>query len=142
MSGPRTGCLTRLGRGLRLAGQLIKGLFLVGIVFPRIRPLQRDALIRSWCRETLEILSIRLTVQGDLPPANVMSVLFIANHVSWLDILAINAFRRTRFVAKSEVRRWPVIGWLAARTGTIFFRRASPREVARAAKRMVRRGLP
>jgi 1-acyl-sn-glycerol-3-phosphate acyltransferase len=143
MSGPRAGCLTRLRRGLYLVGHLVKGLVLVSVVFPRIRPVERDRLIEQWSRGALDILSVRLSLHGDTPPANVSSILFVANHVSWLDILVINACRRVRFVAKTEVRRWPVIGWLAARTGTIFFRRASPRELARAAKRMtafLRRG--
>ena len=54
-----------------------------------------------------------------------------ANHVSWLDIFALQAVRPTRFVAKSEVRDWPLAGWIAEHSGTLFILRALRREVAR-----------
>jgi 1-acyl-sn-glycerol-3-phosphate acyltransferase len=50
-----------------------------------------------------------------------------SNHISWLDIQVINAFKPVRFVAKSEVRGWPVFGWMAAQLGTVFIRRDSAR---------------
>jgi 1-acyl-sn-glycerol-3-phosphate acyltransferase len=50
--------------------------------------------------------------------------------MSWLDIHTIHTAWRVRFVAKSEVRRWPVIGWLAARTGTLFIERQRRRHAA------------
>lgn len=52
-------------------------------------------------------------------------VLLVANHVSWIDILVINAALPAAFVAKEEVRRWPLIGWLAAKNDTVFLRRGS-----------------
>ena len=54
-----------------------------------------------------------------------------ANHVSWLDIFALQAVRPIRFVAKSEVRDWPLAGWIAERSGTLFIRRGLRREAAR-----------
>jgi 1-acyl-sn-glycerol-3-phosphate acyltransferase len=47
----------------------------------------------------------------------------VANHSSWLDIFALNARKRIYFVSKSEVARWPGIGWLARATGTVFINR-------------------
>jgi 1-acyl-sn-glycerol-3-phosphate acyltransferase len=58
-------------------------------------------------------------------------LLLVANHVSWLDILAIDATLPSRFVSKAEVRRWPVIGWLAAMAGTLFLERGKRRDAAR-----------
>jgi 1-acyl-sn-glycerol-3-phosphate acyltransferase len=49
----------------------------------------------------------------------------VANHISWLDIFAINAVRPAAFIAKAEIRQWPLIGWLAARNDTVFLRRGS-----------------
>lgn len=49
--------------------------------------------------------------------------MLVANHVSWLDIFAINALAPSAFVAKAEIRRWPVVGWLVAMAGTIFIER-------------------
>lgn len=139
----RASRLTQLKRGSRLAIKLIKGLLLVGCVFPHLQPSERDVVIESWCREVLDVLSIRLNLRGEWPLEKVSSVMFVANHVSWLDILVINACRRVRFVAKSEVRQWPLVGWMAARTGTIFLKRTSRRELARVSKSvatLLRRG--
>ncbi|MEM9392307.1 MAG: lysophospholipid acyltransferase family protein [Pseudomonadota bacterium] len=47
----------------------------------------------------------------------------VANHASWLDIFSLNAFQRIYFVSKSEVAKWPGIGWLARATGTVFIAR-------------------
>jgi 1-acyl-sn-glycerol-3-phosphate acyltransferase len=55
----------------------------------------------------------------------------VANHVSWLDIQIIHSIWQVRFVAKSEVRRWPLIGWLSAHTGTLFIERGKGRHAAR-----------
>jgi 1-acyl-sn-glycerol-3-phosphate acyltransferase len=54
-----------------------------------------------------------------------------ANHVSWADIFVIASLRHTRFVAKSEIRDWPLAGWLAQKSGTIFIRRARRHDTAR-----------
>jgi 1-acyl-sn-glycerol-3-phosphate acyltransferase len=55
----------------------------------------------------------------------------VANHVSWLDIIAINAVLPAHFVAKSEIRAWPVIGWLSVRVGTLYIERARRRDTLR-----------
>ncbi len=138
MPRPTLGGITQLGRVLRLIAHLAKGVLLVWFVFPHINAIQRDAVIVGWSQEMLGILHARLRLLGHIPPATVSSALFAANHISWLDILAINAFRRVRFVAKAEVRQWPFIGWLAARTGTTFIRRSRNYEVARLAKTVSR----
>ena len=134
MPSPRTSRLTQLKRGGQLVLKLLKALFLIGVLFPHLRPSERDVIIECWCREVLDVLSIRLNLRGETPPGRVTSVLFVANHVSWMDILIINACRRVRFVAKTEVRQWPLVGWMAARTGTVFLKRTSPRELARMTK--------
>lgn len=72
------------------------------------------------CRAALVILGIRYRVEGQ--PMTGRGAL-VANHVSWLDIFALNAPAPLYFVAKSEVAGWPGIGWLARATGTLFIRR-------------------
>ena len=77
-------------------------------------------ITQAVCRITLVILGLRFTVQGlPLKTAGAM----VANHVSWLDIFALNARMPVMFVAKSEVAGWAGIGWLARATGTVFIRR-------------------
>lgn len=89
-------------------------------------------LTARWSRQLLGTLGVRLRGSGAAPEAG----LLVANHVSWLDIYAINALAPTTFVAKDELRHWPVIGWFSARTGTIFLERGS-RNAAMAAKEHV-----
>jgi 1-acyl-sn-glycerol-3-phosphate acyltransferase len=134
MSITRTGCLTRIGRGIRLIGKLSEAFVLVWLVFPYIESSRQDSIIERWCRNVLDILDIRMIVQGQAPPGRVQAVLFVANHISWMDILLLNACQRVRFVAKEEVRSWPFIGWIAARTGTLFLRRTSTHQLARVMK--------
>jgi 1-acyl-sn-glycerol-3-phosphate acyltransferase len=55
----------------------------------------------------------------------VTPALLASNHVSWLDIVVLGGLTHTDFLSKHEVRRWPVIGWLAARSGTLFIRRGN-----------------
>jgi 1-acyl-sn-glycerol-3-phosphate acyltransferase len=55
---------------------------------------------------------------------NESGCLLVANHISWLDIFVLNAIHPSQFIAKSEVRDWPLIGWLSRRCGTIFIERA------------------
>jgi len=131
MSHPTLSRIRQVARIIRLIAHLVRGILLEWFVFPHIKASQRDPLIVQWAQDTLRILNARLRFLGHIPPPTVSSVLFTANHISWMDILAINTFRRVRFVAKVEVGRWPVIGWLAARTGTISLRRSSHCEVAR-----------
>lgn len=57
--------------------------------------------------------------------------MLVANHVSWLDIFVIDSVVPARFVAKSEIRGWPLLGWLCERSGTLFLHRARRRDMAR-----------
>ena len=58
-----------------------------------------------------------------MPTADARGVLFVANHISWLDIWVLKAQLPMRFVSKSEIRDWPIIGWLAEHAGTLFVTR-------------------
>lgn len=91
-------------------------------LYPFSRPSRRLALKQRWSRRLLDILAVRLDAQlASAEPGS----LIVANHISWLDIYALNAARPMAFVAKAEVRDWPLIGWLAAKTDTVFLRRGS-----------------
>ena len=71
-------------------------------------------------RLALIILRLPLSVRGQ--PMQKPGAI-VANHSGWLDIFVLNATRNVYFVAKSEVARWPIIGWLARATGTMFITR-------------------
>jgi 1-acyl-sn-glycerol-3-phosphate acyltransferase len=91
---------------------------------------RRRRELQRWSAGLVRHLAANLTVHGE-PPHHSASFLLVANHVSWLDIFAINAAVPTRFVAKSEVRRWPLVGWLCVKADTLFIERARPRDLAR-----------
>jgi 1-acyl-sn-glycerol-3-phosphate acyltransferase len=80
--------------------------------------------IQFWARVILRVCGVRLSVRGRLPRRR---ALIVANHVSWLDIVAILAVSPSRILAKHEVGRWPLIGVLARSIGTIFVDRSRPR---------------
>lgn len=108
-------------RGARLLMHVVKGLLLATLV--KLDAAQRfdaERLAQTWSRQLLRILNVTLTVHGS-PAAD--GHLVVANHVSWLDIFILLAARPTRFVAKSEIRDWPVAGWLADALGTFYIRR-------------------
>jgi len=77
-------------------------------------------ITRFVCRTALRILRLPLTVHGT-PMTHPGAI--VANHSSWLDIFVLNAVQTVYFVAKAEVADWPMIGWLARATGTVFIAR-------------------
>lgn len=94
------------------------------------------ASVRWWSRRMLRLFGFRVRRIGkpvDGP------VLFVANHVSWLDIETLHAEHTASFVAKAEIARWPVVGWLAAQAGTIFHQRGDNASLARVMATMCER---
>ncbi|MEW2327350.1 lysophospholipid acyltransferase family protein [Micromonospora chersina] len=115
----------RAGRLLGVLGMLLAGVGLAALL-PLLPAGRRRAALRGWARWTLRALGVRLVVRGRLPRGR---ALLVANHVSWLDILAVLAVAPARMLAKREVRDWPVVGALAAAAGTVFVDRSRPRDL-------------
>jgi 1-acyl-sn-glycerol-3-phosphate acyltransferase len=120
---------------LRAAWRLVRavlhalhGAAVCAFVFPRLDTAGRMQRVAWWGAGMLRALGIRLEVEGTLAAA---PVLLLANHVSWLDILAIDALRGVRFVSKADVRHWPLIGYLVASGGTLFIERERKRDALR-----------
>jgi 1-acyl-sn-glycerol-3-phosphate acyltransferase len=76
---------------------------------------------RLWCRGTARLIGMRLSLEGE--PFRDCPTLFVANHVSYLDIVALGAFLDGTFVAKAEVAGWPLFGPLSRLASTFFVRR-------------------
>ena len=116
-----------LPAGLRLllvGFHLLNGAFQVALLFGLGGNLWRQRLKRAWSRQLLVLLGIRVKAGGaDL--ARIEAGLLVANHISFIDIFVINALLPCAFVAKSEVARWPLIGWLSRHTDTVFIERGS-----------------
>jgi 1-acyl-sn-glycerol-3-phosphate acyltransferase len=121
--------LRRILRISQLMLHLAWGVTLAGLVFPLLSPAQRDRRIMAWARRLLRVLGVRL--QADAAPRLPGGALLVCNHVSWLDIYLIYAVQRVHFVSKAEVRAWPVAGWLAHKTGTLFLERGRRADTAR-----------
>lgn len=81
-----------------------------------------------WSGKLLDILGIKLNVRGQARPG---AKLVVSNHVSWLDIVAINAVVPSRFVSKAEVARWPLVGRLVSAAGTLYLARERRRDAMR-----------
>jgi 1-acyl-sn-glycerol-3-phosphate acyltransferase len=107
-----------------ILAHVLRGVVTLLILFPFISTSSKNHHIRKWSKRLLKIFGVDLQVNAsDLIPDG--SFLLASNHVSWMDIHVINAFRPIRFVAKSEVANWPIFGWMAKQLGTIFIRRDS-----------------
>ncbi|GAA3165745.1 lysophospholipid acyltransferase family protein [Streptomyces virens] len=93
-------------------------LLLAGIV---LLPLGRRipaGPVRWWSRWIVRAAGVRVRIAGAAAPAG--GLLLVANHISWLDVPLLAAVRPARMLAKTEIRRWPVAGALAARGGVLF----------------------
>ena len=128
-------------RGLRAAWRLwrallhaLGGLFTILLVFPRLSIEQRHARVQAWAGRMLRVLGIGLQVRGQPPVHGPM--LLVANHISWLDILVMHAARYCRFVSKSDVKHWPLLGALATGAGTLYIERESRRDAMRVVHHM------
>jgi 1-acyl-sn-glycerol-3-phosphate acyltransferase len=82
----------------------------------------RDRLVRAWQGGLLRVFGLRLRRVGTPLPGG---TLFVANHVSWMDISALHSQRMMGFVAKREIDGWPLVGFMARRGETIFHQRGS-----------------
>jgi 1-acyl-sn-glycerol-3-phosphate acyltransferase len=106
---------------------------ILATIFPLAGAERRRALIAWWSGKLLRILAVRARVEGERPRA---AAIVAANHVAWLDIFVVLSAVPLRFIGKSEIRSWPVAGWIAARAGTIFIRRGLRRDIARINERV------
>jgi 1-acyl-sn-glycerol-3-phosphate acyltransferase len=127
----RTPLPLRIYRYLRVSVHVFQGIATTALVFPFIALPRRRALIKRWSNRLLRIMNVDARVRGlpaDGLPGN---VLIVANHISWLDIFVLNTVEPGRFIAKSELEEWPLVGHLIAGCGTLFLDRSSRRDAHR-----------
>lgn len=100
------------------------------------------SIVRSYLGWVAWLLGLRITVRGVPVTGN---ALYVANHISWLDIPAIGGTTYARFIAKSEIAGWSLIGWLAKLGGSVFVRRqmrSETRVQANAVSAALKEGVP
>ncbi len=121
----------------RLCRAVLHGLHGVLLVlggFPRWPQARREATIAWWAAKMLRVLGLRLQVQGRFKPG---AKLIVANHVSWIDILAVHAVcPEARFVSKADVQAWPVVRHLVASARTLYIQRETRRDALRVMHQM------
>ncbi|MFG5409079.1 lysophospholipid acyltransferase family protein [Piscinibacter sakaiensis] len=108
---------------------MLHGTAIAVLRFPAMDEAARHARIRWWSARLLQLMGVEARHDGR-PRGG--ATLVVANHVSWLDILALHAHcPQARFVSKADVRRWPVLGRLVASAGTLFIERERKRDALR-----------
>ncbi len=131
------GPMRRLRGAWRLLRAVLHGLHGIAIVllrFPRLDAAARHARIAWWSAKMLRMLGLELRVGGSFRPG---AKLVVANHVSWLDIMAIHAVcPEARFVSKAEVRHWPLVNRLVDSAGTLYIEREKRRDALRVVHQM------
>ncbi|HAJ14307.1 MAG: lysophospholipid acyltransferase family protein [Hydrogenophaga sp.] len=126
--------LRALWRALRALAHVLRGLWIIRTEFGRLTPDACALLVREWSRRMLDIMGVSLSVEGERPQRG--PLLLLANHISWLDILVLNAAYPVRFVSKADVRHWPVLGALITGAGTILIERERRRDAMRVVHHM------
>lgn len=118
-------------RLLRVGVHLLVGLWTCALVFPLTNAAGRAWRIKCWSIKLVAMCGVDVEIRHGVGTETAARALIVANHVSWLDIFVINSVDACRFVAKSDIRDWPLIGWLSAKSGTIFISRGRVRDVRR-----------
>ena len=123
--------LTRLYRAARIFLHTFIGLIVASVVLPLFNNLHKRSIIKWWCGGLLRAFHIQVRTFGCLPSANTQGVMFVANHVSWADIHALNSLIPLRFVAKSDIKNWPIFGYLVTKANTLFIDRSKRQQAGR-----------
>ncbi|MFC4856610.1 lysophospholipid acyltransferase family protein [Actinophytocola glycyrrhizae] len=120
----------RVVRVLRIVGVVtVVLLSLLSLLFlPLIGGRGRNWLTRAIFRAVLVAVGVRLVVHGEIPGPG-RGALVVNNHTSWLDIVAVNAVRPMRAVAKKDIASWPVLGWLVSAAGSVYVDRENIRSL-------------
>jgi len=122
--------IKKIYRLLRIIAHVLWGVLLAIYYLDNNRKLseKEQQIVREWNRRFLKLMNIETRVHGDVHPGN---HLMVANHISWKDIVLLNSIYTTRFVAKSEIARWPLVGWLSNKVGTLFVKRGNISDIRR-----------
>lgn len=131
--GSWTRTVRRLWRAPLVALHVLAGVGVAALLRPGRDGTVSCRPLAIWSRLLCRIIGVRIVVNGT-PRAG--AVLFVANHVSWLDIFCIATVCPTHFLAKREVADWPLFGWLSRRAGTAFIRRGGDNGAGEAAEQL------
>ena len=127
-------------RAVLLVLHILIGIGIAFVAFPLSRTQARRNRINHWWSQwVLRLCGVRLRFSGqslgdELSDTGIQAGrigrMLLSNHISWIDIFAINAVMPCRFVAKADIVRWPIIGGMLAHSGTLFIERGRRSAVA------------
>ncbi|NOQ89323.1 MAG: hypothetical protein GQ549_00075 [Gammaproteobacteria bacterium] len=114
--------IRKLTRTILLGLLLIIGIILTVVFLRNTRHTSgfANAIVSTWLGTVAHSLGVRIKTFGTALPEK---TLFVANHISWLDILILGNLIPVHFLSKHEVKSIPLIGWLATRAGTLYIKR-------------------
>jgi 1-acyl-sn-glycerol-3-phosphate acyltransferase len=129
-----------VGRGFRLMGMFVVFGTELAVKRPATREQRADWLHR-FCARAMRGMGIEISVEGEFPGRGAV----ISNHLSYVDIVVFAALHPCVFVAKAEMQKWPVVGWMTTMSGTVYVARGHGGSAMKARKGMqaaVDAGLP
>jgi 1-acyl-sn-glycerol-3-phosphate acyltransferase len=127
----QTNILIILYRLVRILTHILVGISIVASIWSFTGSNARRTLTKWWCNKLLRCFNIQLITHGKLPDSTLNNTMFIANHISWADIYALNSILPLQFIAKSDINQWPILGYLVRKSGTIFINRNSRKDTSR-----------
>jgi 1-acyl-sn-glycerol-3-phosphate acyltransferase len=126
-------------RAIVFSAHVLLGVAIVLVIFPFAGQIARNRINRRWSRVLITLCGARVVASGVAVPLQLqrdgidpdrIGRLALANHVSWIDVFAINAILPSRFIAKAEIGKWPLLGVLVSRGGTLYIERGRRHAVA------------
>jgi 1-acyl-sn-glycerol-3-phosphate acyltransferase len=126
-------------RAVVVSAHVLLGVVIVLVIFPFAGKIARNRINRMWSRVLIALCGARVVSSGNALPPSLQrdgidplttGRLALANHVSWMDIFAINAVIPSRFIAKAEIGQWPLLGTLVSGGGTLYIERGRRHAVA------------
>jgi 1-acyl-sn-glycerol-3-phosphate acyltransferase len=126
-------------RAVALLLHVLGGILIALTCFHALDQPRRNRVIGAWSRGLLRVCGAGLKVRGVAPAPELAATgiesgtrgrVIVANHISWIDVFALDAALPCRFVAKSEIGRWPLAGWLVSLAGTLYVERGRRHAVA------------
>lgn len=116
---------------MRIFIHVLVGISVVATIWPFAKKLTKVKLIKWWSKKLLKHFGIQVIATGNIPNSYLSNTMFLANHVSWADIYALNSILPLQFIAKSDINNWPILGYLVRKSGTIFINRSNRKDTAR-----------
>ncbi len=126
-----TSTITRYYRVIRVLLHTLLGLFIAATLFPFANNATKAVLIKWWCSKLLTAFNVNVVIEGSPPNNSIKNAILVANHISWCDIHALNHVIPLRFIAKSEIKSWPIFGYLVSKANTLFIDRSKRQDAKR-----------